>query len=103
MHKPSDQQYVYPAMYESISSAAFVLLYSLFEWRCCDCSQIYSDLKEKAIRSSVNSKFDLYVRVADVAPLCLIHLKVYAHVISPEQPIAAALSSWMLLTFSSTK
>lgn len=53
--------------------------------------QIYSDWEEKVTQSTVSSKFDLYVKMADVPSLRLIHLKaICVHVISSEEPTAQA-------------
>lgn len=47
--------------------------------------QIYTDGEEKVTQSTVSSKFDLYVKMADVPSLRLIHLKaICVHVISSE-------------------
>lgn len=57
-------------------------------------------VERKCDSSDCKHNVDLYVKMANVPPLCLIHLTGYDSVISPEQPIADALSSWMRLTFS---
>lgn len=49
--------------------------------------QIYTGLKEKVTQSTVSLKLDLCVKMADVPPLCLIHLK--AHMCVRNQPRGA--------------
>lgn len=47
--------------------------------------QIYTDGEEKVTQSTVSSKFDLYVKMADVPSLRFIHLKaICVHVLSSE-------------------